>query len=261
MNMISSTRFHILWNGSPLLEVIPSRGIRQGDPLSPYLFILCLERLSIKLTEAVQNKNIHPLYFRTGVHLSHLFFVDDIFLFTRAIARDCMNLNRLLLEFCTMSGQIMSATKSKTWFSPRTPRRIKEQVAGILGLPTTDRIGTYLGTPIFSTRRTASSYQYLVDNIRKRIEGWQAKYLYMVGRATFIKASVISIPIYAMQTAILPQKICHHIDKLSCQFLWGDTDSRKGCHTINWETVTLPKEAGGLGITSTRHRNQAILMH
>ena len=51
-----------------------------------------------------------------------------------------------------MSGQIMNATKSKTWFSPRTPRRIKEQVAGILGLPTTDRIGTYLGTPIFSTR-------------------------------------------------------------------------------------------------------------
>ena len=61
----------------------------------------------------------------------------------------------------------MNATKSKTWFSPRTPRHIKEQVAGILGLPTTDRIGTYLGMPIFTTRLTASSYQYLVDNIRK----------------------------------------------------------------------------------------------
>ena len=97
-----------------------------------------------------------------------------------------------------MSGQIMSAIKSKTWFSPRTPRWIKEQVAGILGLPTTDRIGSYLGTPIFSTRRTASSYQYLVDNICKRIEGWQAKYLSMAGRATLIKALVISIPIYAM---------------------------------------------------------------
>ena len=83
----------------------------------------------------------------------------------------------------------------------------------------------------------------------------------MAGRATLIKASVTSVSIYAMQTAILPRKICHHIDKLSCHFLLGDTDSRRGCHIVNWETVTLPKEAGGLGITSTRHRNQAILMN
>ena len=70
----------------------------------------------------------------------------------RATARDCKNLSRLLLDFCELFGQLMSAIKSKTWLSPHTPRRIKEQVAGILGLPTTDRIGTYLGTPIFTTR-------------------------------------------------------------------------------------------------------------
>ena len=121
MNMISSTRFHIMWNGSPLSEVIPSRGIRQGDPLSPYLFILCLERLSIKLTEVVRNKTIHPFHFRTRVHLLHLFFVDDIFLFTRATTKDYTNLNRLLREFCAMFGQLMSANKSKTWFSPSHP--------------------------------------------------------------------------------------------------------------------------------------------
>ena len=92
MNIISSTRFHVLWNGSPLPEVVPSRGLRQGDPLSPYLFILCLERLSIQLTEAVQEKHLHPISFWGRVHLSHLFFADDIFLFTRATARDCRNL-------------------------------------------------------------------------------------------------------------------------------------------------------------------------
>ena len=98
----------------------------------------------------------------------------------------------------------MSVTKSRVWFSPRTPRRIKEQLARILGLPTTDCIGTYLETPIFTTHRTASSYQYLVENIRKRIEGWQTKYLSMAGRATLIKASITSIPTYAMQTTLLP---------------------------------------------------------
>ena len=261
MNMVSFTRFHFLWNGSPLQEVVPTRGVWQGDSLSPYLFILCLERLSIRLEEAVHDKLIHPMSFRGRVRLSHLFFTNDIFLFTKAMARDCRNLNTILQAFCASLGQIMSATKSRIWFSPRIPRRIKDQVVGIFGIPTLDRIGTYLGTPIFTTRRTTNLYQFLVDKIQKRIEGWQAKYLPMASRATLLKVSVASIPIYAMQTMLLPQKISHQIDKLSCNFLWGDTASRHGCHIINWETVTLPKEAGGLGIPSTRHRNRAILIN
>ena len=102
--MISSTRFHILWNGSPLPKVVPNRGIQLGDLLSPYLFILYLERLSIKLDEAVRDKLIHRINFRARVLLSHLFFVDDILLFTRAAIRDCKNLGRLLLNFCESSS-------------------------------------------------------------------------------------------------------------------------------------------------------------
>ena len=65
MNMLSSTRFHIMWNGTLLPAIVSSSGIRQGDPLSPYLFILCLERLSILLEEAVQDRAIHPVTFRS----------------------------------------------------------------------------------------------------------------------------------------------------------------------------------------------------
>ena len=124
-----------------------------------------------------------------------------------------------------------------------------------------NHIGTYLGTPIFTSRRTTFSYQYLVDKIRVKIEGWQSKYLSMAGRATLIKSVVSIIPIYAMQTTLIPQKISLQLDKMSCSFLWGDTKHHRSCHTVSWETVTMPEEAGGLGLTSIRHRNQAILMH
>ena len=110
---------------------------------------------------------------------------------------------------------------------------MKEQVVGIFGIPTTDRIGTYLGTPIFTTYCTAHSYQYLVDKICLRIEGWQTKYLSMAGRATLIKASVASIPLYDMQTMLLPQKISQQIEKMSCHFLWGDTKHHRGCHMVS----------------------------
>ena len=145
--------------------------LRQGDPLSPYLFILCLERLSIKLEEAMRDKIIHPIKFRERVHLSHLFFADDIFLFTKAKPRDCRNLRNILQTFCDSSGQVISVSKLKLWFSPSTPQHVKDQVARIFGIPTIDRIGTYLGTPIFTSRHIAQSFQYLVDKIHLRIEG------------------------------------------------------------------------------------------
>ena len=67
MNMISSTNYQIQWNGALLLEVIPSRGVRQGDPLSLYLFIMCLKCLSLMLEEAVWDKLIHLIGFRGQV--------------------------------------------------------------------------------------------------------------------------------------------------------------------------------------------------
>jgi len=75
MNMISLTCFNIMWNGTPLSTIIPSGGICQGDLISPYLFILCLERLSILLEEVVRDKTIHSVNFTGQIKISHLFFV------------------------------------------------------------------------------------------------------------------------------------------------------------------------------------------
>ena len=97
--MLSSTHFYIMWNGAPLSAIVPSRGVRQGDPLYPYLFILCLERLSILLEEGVRDRTIHPITFRGQINISHLFFVADIFLFSKAKIIECHNLKNIQHKF------------------------------------------------------------------------------------------------------------------------------------------------------------------
>ena len=137
MNMISSTCFHILWNGSPLPDIVPSRGVHQEDPLSPYMFILCLEQLSILFEEAVREKKIHPVTFRGQIKILHLFFTDDIFLFSKTKIAECQDLKTILQNFCSCSSQIISTQKSRLWFSPNTARRTKKPIAGIFYIPTT----------------------------------------------------------------------------------------------------------------------------
>ena len=78
---------------------------------------------------------------------------------------ECQILKIILQIFCKCSRQIISTQKSRLWFLPNTSRRTKELIVGIFDIPTTTQLGTYLGTPIFTTRRKASAYQYIVDNI------------------------------------------------------------------------------------------------
>lgn len=90
----------------PLLSQVG--GLCQRDPLSLYLFILCLERLSILLEEAVQDKTIHPVTFRGQIKMSHLFFADDIFLYSKVNITECHNLENILHKFYNCSSQIIS---------------------------------------------------------------------------------------------------------------------------------------------------------
>lgn len=87
MDCISTVSFSILINDSPQPWFQPSRGLRQGDPLSPYLFILLSEVLSSLLNHAAASQQIHGIHFgNRRLSINHLFFADDSLLFCRANA-------------------------------------------------------------------------------------------------------------------------------------------------------------------------------
>ena len=79
------------------------------------------------------------------------------------------------------------------------------------------------------------------------------------GRCTLIKAVTSAILIYVMQYIKLPSEVCKKLDKIYRDFLWGDTFDKKKMHLVNWDTMCLPKNLGGLGIKKTKKMNEALL--
>lgn len=106
MSCVSTTTIFILINGSVFQQFKPSRGIRQGDPLSPYLFILCMERLSRIIDLKVSDKEWQPISISLhGPSISHLFFVDNLTLLSKANPQACLAINHGLNNFYVKSGQ------------------------------------------------------------------------------------------------------------------------------------------------------------
>ena len=129
MSCISSTPAFLLFNGSKLESFNPSRGLRQGDPISPYIFILCMEFLSSLINKKCEEgKWVKVKASCSGPGFSHSFFADDLLLYAKADRGNCEAIVEVLEEFCELTGQKISRVKSKVFFSPNTPEETKEEL-------------------------------------------------------------------------------------------------------------------------------------
>lgn len=113
MNCISTASFSVLINGVAKGLIHPQRGLRQGCPLSPYLFIMCAEGFSNMLVQAENQKLIHGLSFNRDLSITHLLFADDSLVFTWAATTDCRNLKNIFDCYAVASGQVFNYDKSR----------------------------------------------------------------------------------------------------------------------------------------------------
>ena len=260
MNCIESAKLSVLWNGEPMETFQPSRGIRQGDPLSPYLYVLCMERLTHLIEREVQLGGWKPVRAsRNGPQISTLAFVDDLILFGEASVDQAEIMMKCLATFCGASGSKVSVDKSKKIFSANTHIDIQDAVSRSMGMEVTMDLGKYLGVPTINGRTSKREYQFLVDKINDKLSGWKTKTLSLAGRATLVQSSLNSIPYYTMQSTKLPRSTCDEIDRKNKSFLWGELEGERKVHLVSWDKVNKPKVEGGLGIKSMRQVNAAFL--
>ncbi|GLT28349.1 hypothetical protein SLA2020_032890 [Shorea laevis] len=259
MFSITYLQLSVLWNGEELPSFNPQRGLRQGDPLSPYLFIMAMEKLSHKIQSRVQSKLWKPFKISRGaLALSHLFFADDLMLFCEASQEQVEVVMDCLTKFSKESGLEINSTKSKLYVSPN----IQSHVAGVLsdasGIPLTSDLGTYLGVPILHGRPSVSTYKHILEKIQVKLAGWKRSLLSMAGRRILVQYVTSAIPTYTMQSILLPNSVCSAIDSLNRRFLWGSGAANKP-HLVNWDTICTPRDLGGLGLRSARENNQAMI--
>ena len=135
MDCISSIFVSVLFNGGKLPTFSPSRGNYQGDPLSPYIFILCLEYLGLLIQDKIANRTWKPIKAsRSNLVFSHLFFADDLMLFGQASLKKSEAIDEVLTIFCRLSGQRVSKEKSRVLFSKSTPEESRRAICCFLGI-------------------------------------------------------------------------------------------------------------------------------
>nr|KYP54028.1 Retrovirus-related Pol polyprotein LINE-1 [Cajanus cajan] len=219
---ISSAKFRMLWNGEALSEFLPSRGVRQGDPISPYIFVLCMERLFHLINMTIEHHIWKPICLsRSGPLISHLAFADDLVLFAEASTNQVEVIKACLNTFCDSAGLKVSQEKTRIFFSNNVGHVVRNEISSVFGFQRTNDLGKYLGIPTHHSRVNRVTYQGIIDKINSRLSGWKEKNLSFTGRLTLTKSVLQALPSYTMQMVHLPRALCDEVDKICKRFLWG----------------------------------------
>jgi hypothetical protein len=258
--MVSSVSFSVMFNGSSLEEFQPSRGLRQGDPISPYLFLLAAEGLSGLLKQSRHSSHLHGIKVApTAPAVNHILFADDSLLFVKASDEGAREVMELLQSYCSTSGQRVNLDKSSVFFSKGCPEARRQSIKTILQDPNETLNEKYLGMPSDVGKSKNGAFKYLKDRIWKRIQGWLEQLLASGGNEVLIKAVALAIPIFSMFCFKLPRGLCEAINSMLRSFWWGCKDGKQKTCWVSWETMCSPKFAGGMGFRDVELFNIAML--
>ena len=200
MTCVRIVTYSVLVNGQPYGTIIPTRGLRQRDPLSPYFFILCAEGLTSLIGIAENEARITGLPVTRGsIRLIHFFFfADDNLLFCKANIFEWSHIQGLLNTYEKASGQKVNQNKTSIFFSRNTHPDTKAHILSIVEVDSTQHYEKYLGLLSLIGRSKVSSFARVKGKVWSRIKGWKEKFLSQAGKEILLKSVIQAITTYTM---------------------------------------------------------------
>ena len=252
MECVTSVQYTLLVNGSISNPFKPFKGLRQGDPFSPYLFLMCANILSLSLQKAEHAKLMNGVkVVRNGCTFTHLLFVDDSLPFFKKDNKSLANLKRILDWYCNLFGQCIILDKSNLFCSPNMPKDEQECLAKQLQVNLVQNPNKYLGLNFKLRGNSVAYFQFLVDKLQSKLQGWKANLLSQARRTTLIASVFQTLPLYTFSCFKVPKTICKKMDSLVKTSWWGHEHGVRKLHLLKWDKICCPKSWGGLGSKSS----------
>lgn len=207
---IQSSSFFFNVNEEVKGYIRPSRGIRQGYPLSPYLFLICTEAFTNLIQRAMSRKEQRRRKISKAVpKLTHLLFADDLLLFCETKVEQIKCLKTILLYYEKCSGQQVNSVKSSIFFSKNSLQQMRVQFCQEMEEVEVQTKAKYLWSPLVIGRSKAQVFRYIEKTTVKRISSWKNKFISTASKETLLKSVVMALPIYS--------KSCYKVSKQVCK--------------------------------------------
>lgn len=260
MKCVTSVTYSVLINDQAHGMIVPQRGLRQGDPLSPLLFVLCTEGLSHLLLKAEHEGKVEGIKFgASGPAVNHMLFADDCLFACKVQQDQSMYLLHLLKTYEQGTGQMINPAKSSIIFGKGVSEVNKNRVKQSLGIMAEGGEGKYLDLPEVLKGSKVTSFSYLKERMAAKVSGWYAKTLSQGGKEIMLKTVASAIPVHTMSVYKIPQTLVASMHSIMANFWWNNAEHKSRIHWIGWDKLCLPKEAGGMNFKDLECLNQALL--
>ncbi|KAL3696147.1 hypothetical protein R1sor_010223 [Riccia sorocarpa] len=240
-------------------EGIPlERGVRQGCPVAPYLFVLSTQPLMLLFEKAQREKRLEGIHLPGGRQLLHQLFADDTGVHLQVRERDFQVTKSIVDTFEKISGAQLNISKSMI-----IPLGNRDPPAWVLQtgcqVAEVGELVVYLGGPIGRNLSDSQIVDFLAAKLQKRLFHWSNKLLTWSGKVTLLKHVLVMIPTYQLMTISLTRNGFHSLEKICRLFLWGvNQEGRPKTSLVNWEVIQKPKLEGGLGIGSFQAQAEVL---